>query len=330
MGILNIREAVREGARLVIGLGGISGSGKTFTALQLAWGLAGGNSKKVGLLCTENGRGRLYANALKDRAGKVHPFMIADLYAPFSPARYTQAILEFQEAGVEVLIIDSVSHEWEGLGGCEEIATVGDPKTPRWNKAKGEHKKFMNAMLASNCHVIACMRARPKVKPVQRGDKMVFEDQGILPIQEKNFTFELTASLMMWNEGKEQQVLKCPEELRAILGREQGYITAKDGLALRKWVDGGAQLDPEVEATRNTLRTVCEQGMAALESAWLKLKPAQKAALGDPFLDELKASAASFDAHRALAASGEGAKVDDLNASVLGDTAQAPAETAEA
>ncbi len=313
MSILNIRKAEREGARLVIGLGGISGSGKTYTALQLAWGLAKGKAEKVGLLDTENRRGSLYANSLVDKDGVVQQFLIGDLYAPFSPERYKQAILEFQAAGVEVLVIDSVSHEWEGLGGCESIATAGDPKVPRWNKAKAEHKSFMNTLLASDMHIIVCMRAREKVKPVKTDKGTGFESQGVLPIQEKNFVFELTASLMMWAEGKSQQVMKCPAELRDILGREEGYITAKDGLALRKWVDGGAKVDPAVQAAQNALRTTTEQGMAALEKAWVALPKAMQKTLGAPFLDELKASAASFDRQNALAAQGDGQMADDLN-----------------
>lgn len=323
MGVINIREAEREGARLVIGLGGISGSGKTFTALQLAWGLANGDAKKVGLLDTENRRGSLYANSLVDKAGAIHKFLIGDLYAPFSPQRYKDSILEFQNAGVEVLVIDSVSHEWEGMGGCEDIANAGDPKTPRWNKAKAEHKAFMNALLASDMHIIVCMRAREKVKLVKVNGKTEFESQGVLPIQEKNFVFELTASMMMWNEGKEQAVMKCPAELRDILGRQEGYITARDGLALRKWVDGGAKMDPSIQAAQNMLRTVTEQGMAALEAAWKKQPKEMKDTLGAAFLDELKRAAANFDAQRELAATGEGKQVEDLNESVMGDSAQA-------
>lgn len=327
MTVINIREAEREGARLVIGIGGVSGSGKTYTALQLAFGLANYNAKKVGLLDTENKRGSLYANILT-LDGKVHKFLIGDLYAPFSPQRYAEAILAFQAAGVEVLVIDSVTHEWEGTGGCEEIATQGAGKNPRWNDAKFAHKRFMNTLLQSDMHIIACIRAREKVKleKVQKDGKTVTEyvPQGVLPVQEKNFMFEMTASLLMWNEGKEQQVMKCPAELRHILGREQGYITAADGKALRDWVDGAKQLDAEVERARNTLRTVTEQGLAALQDAWGKTPKNIQKALGEAFKNELKASAQEFDAQRAAAADG-GADVAALNERLLGDGAQAAA-----
>jgi hypothetical protein len=319
MSVINIRKAEREGARLVIGLGGISGSGKTYTALQLAWGLANFDANKVGLLDTENRRGSLYANILVAATGKVHQFLIGDLYAPFSPQRYADAIMEFQKAGIEVLVIDSVTHEWEGTGGCEEIANAGNPKVPRWNDAKAAHKRFMNTLLASDMHVIACMRAREKVKLIKRDGKTEFEPQGVMPIQEKNFVFELTASLMMWDEGKQQQVMKCPEELRGILGRETGYITAADGKALRDWVDGAKQLNPEVEAARNTLRTVTEKGLVALQAAWNATDKKTKNALGVDFLAELKAAASEFDKQKIAAQEG-GEALNDLNSQVLGKT----------
>jgi hypothetical protein len=319
MTIFQIEEAQREGARLVIGLGGVSGGGKTYTALQLAYGMANYNAKKVGFVCTENKRGRLYSNALVDpTTGEVQRFLIGDLTAPFSPQRYIEAIQAFEKAGVEVLVIDSVSHEYEGIGGLEDIAHQGNPKNPNWARAKGEHKSFMNALLQSPMHIIACMRAREKVKLVRDNQgKTQYEPQGVLPIQEKNFTFELTASLMMWNEGQSQEVLKCPSELRNILGRQNDYITAADGAALRAWVDGAKQLDPEVERSRSNLNLICEQGMAALVDAWKKLPKAIRTAINADGTcpDVFKKSAAAFDAQRT---SPDQAGVDELNAELAG------------
>lgn len=315
---IEIREAHREGARLVLGISGISGSGKTYTALQLAYGLAGYDARKVGFLDTENKRGSLYADALRNAKGEVQRFLIGDLYAPFSPQRYIDAILAFQRAGVEVLVIDSISHEWEGPGGCEEIATAGNPKVPKWNDAKREHKRFMTALLQCDMHVIACIRAREKVKIERVGGETKITPLGVMPVCEKNFMFEMTASLMMWNEGTAQDVMKCPAELRPILGRGNNYLTAADGAALREWVAGGAQIDPEVESALNRLRTVTEQGTEALAKAWGELPPALRKRInpkGCP--DELKASAKAYDEQRALGAQRDGG-IDDLNREVLG------------
>jgi hypothetical protein len=317
MSVIQIREAVRSGARTVIGLAGISGSGKTHTALQLAYGMANYNAKKIGLLDAENKRGSLYADILRDESGAVQRFLVGDLEPPFTPQRYIDAILEFQAADVEVLVIDSASHEWEGAGGCEEIAHAANPRLPDWATAKREHKRFMNALLQSNMHVIACLRAREKVKIHKVNGKTEIEPLGVLPICEKNFMFELTASLMMWKEGKAQQVVKCPEELRTVLGRGEGYLTAKDGKALRDWIDHGIALDPEVEKARNTLRTITEQGVDTYRQAWEKTpKRIKKILDADGTHKTLKAAAEAYDAQRTASKLG-GAQLADLNNEVL-------------
>lgn len=286
MSVIQIRKAQREGARMVIGLAGQSGSGKTYSAIQLAYGLAGGVGEKVGFLDTENRRGSLYADTVPE------PFLIGDLYAPFSPQRYIDAILEFQKAGVEVLVIDSVSHEWEGTGGCEEIASGSTNKVIGWANAKAQHKRFMNTLLQCDMHIIACIRAREKI---DFSDPKNPRPLGIQPICEKNFMFEMTASLMMWDGGRAQDVMKCPADLVPILGRQKGYITQNDGAALRDWVSGARQLDNGVERSRNSLQSVTQQGLAALEAAWKQTPKEIRTALGRDFLEQLKASASAFD-----------------------------------
>lgn len=312
MSVIQIREAHREGARLVIGLQGISGSGKTFTALQLAWGLANYDASKVGFLDTENRRGSLYADSLVDVNGQVHRFLIGDLTPPFSPARYIEAIRAFEQAGVEVLIIDSVSHEWAGQGGCYDIAKNTTKRIDDWLTAKNEHKRFMNAMLQSSMHVIACIREAPKT---DFSDPKNPKALGLMPIQESQFVFELTASLQMWNEGQAQHVLKCPAELRGILGRGDGYITAQDGKALRDWVDGARQQDPQIEKYRHRLQAITEQGAEYVSNAWSQTPEPIRAALGDGFLQQLLASAQAFDQQRQAADNG----LDDINAQIMGE-----------
>ena len=284
MSIIEIRKARRQGARLLIGIAGVSGSGKTYTALQLAYGLAGNDASKVGFLDTENRRGSLYADSLPGQ------FLIGDLYAPFSPQRYSEAIKAFQEAGVEVLIIDSVTHEWEGPGGCEEIANA--TRFADWKRAKALHKQFMNTMLTADMHIICCIRAREKV---DFSDPKNPRPLGLQPIQEKNFMFECTASLMMHDQGRRQEVLKCPDELVPILGRQEGYLSPGDGAALRAWVDGGEAVDATLERARNLCIAAAQNGIEALKSAWAALDAPTRGKLGKTFLDTCKAAAESVN-----------------------------------
>jgi hypothetical protein len=299
MSFLSIQPASREGAKTVTAFAGVSGSGKTFSAILYAYGLAKRQAHKVGFLDTENRRGRLYADILPGKA----QFQIADFAAPFSPARYSEAIKQFEAAGVEVLVIDSVTHEWEGIGGCDDIANEGvaPGKPGRWNKAKREHKKFMDTMLQSSMHIVVCVRAREKTKIDRDAQgKTIFIPQGIQPVQEKNFMFEMTASLMMDNQGARQDVMKCPAALQPFLGRGTNYIGIEDGEAVRAWIDGGTPVNKELERIRATLANTCEQGMKALEAAWKALTADQRKALQSE-LPALKASALAYDSQRQIA-----------------------------
>lgn len=298
-----VRKAQRQGARLLIQLSGVSGSGKTFTALQLAYGLAGQDANKVVMIDTENRRGSLYANALPQ------PFNIIDFYAPFSPGRYIQAIEAAVNAGAEVIVIDSVTHEWESEGGCEFIAN--QTRFPDWKRAKAEHKRFMTYMLQSPAHIIACTRAREKVDFSDPKNPLKL---GIQPIQEKNFSYEATVSLLMHDQGIRQDVLKCPAELQAVLGRSDGYIGAKDGLALRQWVDGGAAVDPAIEHHRGLLLNATERGLKALGNAWASAPVSVQKALGESFKEQLKASAKAYDEQRKIGHGEVPESVQALNA----------------
>lgn len=312
MSVLNIVKAERAGARLVFNLAGISGSGKTRTAIELAYGLANYDVSKIGFIDTENGRGRLYSEVLESHP--THPtterWWYGGLYAPFSPQRYIDAILEMQSAGIEVLVIDSYSHVWEGTGGTSEIA---DTHPKKWAEAKRQHKRFVEAALQCNMHVILCVRAREQV---DMKDPRNVKSLGIQPVWEKNLPFEMTASLMMWNEGASQDVLKCPAALREYLARGEGYITSADGAAIRAWVDGGGQVNAEVDRAANELRTVAEKGRAALETAFKALpKSIREELKASGVLKTIAASADEYDRQRSDRAPG-GQELADINANL--------------
>ncbi len=269
MGILSIRAAVRGGSKAIIGIAGISGSGKTYTALKIARGMVSKPSK-IGFLDTENKRGLLYADILDGE------FLIGDLYPPFSPKRYAEAIKEFQEAGVEVLVIDSVTHEWEGEGGCDDIANAPlqqGKKMANWIGAKREHKVFMNTLLQCNMNIICCIRAREKTD-FKNPNKPV--SLGIQPICEKNFMFEMTASFLIENEGKRQTFLKMPSFLKPIFGDGNGYLNEQAGKGIINWINEGEKEDPEVSRIKSEMLMACEFGLDGVIEIWKRLTPTMK------------------------------------------------------
>lgn len=289
--------ADRSGARAVIVLAGETGEGKTFSALQLAYGMAGFDASKVLVADTESKRATWYDKALKDAGGNVVRWKHLNFIPPFSPERYIRMLHYAATQGVEVVVVDSGSHVWEGLGGCEEIANnVPAGKKANWNLAKAEHKRWVNTLLSCGFHVIVCLRAREKVKMLPNGS---YQSLGVQPICEKNFMFEASASMFIQNQGKRQVHIKMPEDLKPIIGRNDGYLTAQDGAALRAHLEGSNPLDFRVETYRHRLISVCERGEEFIRDAWNKVKPEIKTALGDNFLGVLISSAREFDKTRA-------------------------------
>ena len=131
MGILNIAPAERAGAHLLIQLYGPSRSGKTYTALRIARGMVGPKGK-IGMLDTESGRARLYSDKVPGG------FVLGELTPPYTPRRYLEAIEEFLAYGVDILVVDSFSHCWEGPGGVLEMADQAESHGWRYARSHNE------------------------------------------------------------------------------------------------------------------------------------------------------------------------------------------------
>ncbi len=290
MKVLNIRPATRGQSKAIIGIAGTSGSGKTYTALLIARGMVS-KASEIGFLDTENKRGSLYADILDGQ------FMIGDLYPPFSPKRYSDAIREFQESGAKVLVIDSVSHEWEGEGGCDDIANSKIGKMQNWIGAKREHKGFMNTLLQCNMHIICCIRAREKTDFKDPKNPVSL---GIQPVCEKNFMFEMTASLLMENEGKKQTFLKMPEFLRNSFGNGTSYLGIDTGKKILQWINEGEKEDPEVTRVKSEMLMACEFGIAGVIAIWNNLSAPMKKKL-EGHKNICKASAQEYENQQKLA-----------------------------
>lgn len=162
---LKPKKATPENKRMLIGIAGAQGSGKTVSALRLAAGLG----KRICLIDTENRRSRQYA--------KNFEFDVIDLDPPFTAERYQEAVEAADAAGYDVIIIDSMSHEHEGMGGALERSEAyldqkaGNDwakrdriKMSSWIKPKGARTMFiMHALQRSRAHIILCFRAKEKV-----------------------------------------------------------------------------------------------------------------------------------------------------------------------
>lgn len=249
---IEFRDAVRSNVPLLLGLAGGTGSGKTFSALLLARGLAAG-SPFAGI-DTENGRMLIYADEFPE-------LKHATIEAPFRPSKYTDAIdaadkylakLEVPSAN-RVIVVDSASHEWYGDGGCldwqEELMRGQESRRlMSWIEPKKAHKHMVTRLLRVNAHVILCFRAEPKVDMIDDPDnagkkKFVAKRSltgldGWIPIAEKNLPYELTASFLCMAENPGvPRAIKLPEKLRPLVPLDKPLATPV-GEALGAWAAG--------------------------------------------------------------------------------------------
>ncbi len=263
-----IKPATRQGVKPLIGIFGASGTGKTMTALLLARGLVGDKGKIV-MLDTESGRGSLYADVIPGSYETI------EFREPFTPARYIEAIQAAESNGANVLVIDSASHEWEGIGGVTEMAGgIAEAAAHKWNKEwdgsiqfghwktpKMEHQKFVLKLLQSPLAIIVCLRAKQKSKQVKGTQQMV--DDGIIepkmigktcvvkdrfasPIQAEDFIFEMMAYMEVMKDHSVCVIKHSHPSLRPCFPEDfKGPISIEHGQKLAAWCNAAGKPTPK-------------------------------------------------------------------------------------
>ena len=242
------RKAVRENVSLIIGLAGGTGSGKTYSAMRLAAGLAGG--KRFAVIDTEAARALAYADQFA--------FDHGDLAAPFRPDAYAEAIAAADAAGYPVIVVDSMSHEHAGTGGLlewhdEELARFGggDKDNMRaWIAPKVSHKRMVQKLLQLRAHLILCFRAEEKVEIIKENGKTKIVPKegptglhGWMPICEKNLPFELTASFLLTADAPGfPKPIKLQQQHRTLFPLDQP-LTEAGGRELAAWASGAGVVD---------------------------------------------------------------------------------------
>jgi len=290
---MEIKKAVRTSVNLIMSVSGVSGSGKTYSALLLAAGLAGHGGKVI-MIDTENGRGKMYADSPGIVAALPQGYDYMELTAPFSPARYIQALDVAERAGYKVAVIDSGSHEWEGIGGCSDIA---ETHKKRWAEAKKQNKYYVLRLLNSSMHVIVCLRAREKTEVVPAAKSTTgreeYVSKGILPVAEKNFVFEMMCSWMVEEKTHLAIPVNLPEQFQGLFTKAK-LLTKADGDQIRLWNEGGKPEDP-LEKVKRQSRAAAECGMDAYKAFFQALTAEQQHALKATIHEENKATADAVD-----------------------------------
>ena len=223
-------RATKRAARLRLALVGVSGSGKTWTALTLASALGA----RIAVIDTERGSASKYADAFA--------FDVLDL-DDHDPATYIQAI-RAAESQYDVVVIDSLSHAWNGRGGALEkvdnAAKRGGNSYTAWSDVTPLHNALVDTIVACKAHVIATMRAKSDyvLEEDSRGKK-VPRKVGMAPIQRDGmeYEFDVVASMDL-----SHTVMIEKTRCHAIDGRDYARPGRDSALAraLVAWVSDGA------------------------------------------------------------------------------------------
>lgn len=184
------KKAVKTEAKLRLAIAGPAGSGKTYTALSIATHLGG----PIAVIDTEHGSASKYAD--------LFDFDVAEMHAPYHPDKYLRAIKEAAEAGYKVIILDSMSHAWNGEGGLLELADEAAKamKTQNsfaaWKSITPIQNRLVEGVVSAPLHLIATMRS--KTEYVQERDdrgKNTVRKVGMAPVQREGFEYEFDVFL---------------------------------------------------------------------------------------------------------------------------------------
>lgn len=276
---MEIKKAQRMKAKLRMGIAAPSGAGKTYSALLLAFGLGG----KVGLIDTEHGSGHLYAH--------LGDYDVIEVSAPYSVAKYTQAIKAFEDAGYQTIIIDSLSHAWAGDGGLLDkqgkLADRGTNSFAAWRTITPEHNALVDAMLRSPCHIIATMRAKQDyVLETNDKGKQQPKKVGMAPVQREGMEYEFTVML----DVDMHHIASASKDRTSLFDGRFFKIGKETGEELLQWLETGIA-SPDVKAilegisksaTVDLLRGNFEAAMTMLDE---EHQPAIKAAKNKRLLE---------------------------------------------
>jgi hypothetical protein len=230
METIKLKKATRQQVKLRLNISAPSGAGKTFSALRMAYGLCG-DWNKIAVIDTENGSASLYSH--------LGPFNVVDLQPPFQPEKYTEALNACTNAGMEVIIIDSSSHEWNCLLDENEVlaqTSFRGNTWSAWSKTTPRHDKFVASVLHCNAHVITCTRS--KMETVMGEGKKVHK-VGMKDVQREGWEYELTVSLNLDRDTH----LATPSKDRTNLfeGKQPFLITEETGQAIKQWCEQGLE-----------------------------------------------------------------------------------------
>lgn len=279
---MQFKKATKEQAKLRLALIGLAGSGKTYSALSVATHLVPGG--KIAVIDTERGSASLYADRFS--------FDVLDLDR-HGPENYCEAIEAAEQAGYDVIVIDSLSHAWAGKDGAlEQVDKIAKREGKAnnftaWRDVTPKHNRLVDTMLSCKSHLIATIRSKMEyvLEKDEKTGKSVPRKVGLAPIQRDGLDYEFT---VVGDMNLSHELIVSKSRCSAI---GVGDIIDKPGekmaRVLREWLGSGAVPAPKPEArpepVASALSDVFAAYLAAIDQAPdLKTLDAAATAPGKP------------------------------------------------
>ena len=256
---MQLQKAQRHQVKLRLGLSGASGFGKSYSALLLAYGITE-DWTKIAVIDTENNSASLYSH--------LGDFNVVSLNQPYSPERYIEAIKLCEENQMEVIIIDSITHEWQGKGGCLQIHEQLGGRFQDWAKLTPRHQAFIDAILQSNCHVITTVRKKMDYSMDRDSSgKTRVVKHGLKDITREGFSYELTVDFEIINENHMAKATK--DRTGLFMDKPEILITKGVGRMLIDWCNQGVSI---ADAKKEIAECATVEGLRHLYQKYLPLK----------------------------------------------------------
>lgn len=230
------QKAKKEKIYLKVLLAGASGSGKSYSALKLATGIANKMGGRIAAIDTEAGRIRYYANEFD--------FDDLQLSEPYTPEKYIEAITQAVDEGYSVLIIDSITHEWNYI--LDQVDKMpGTNSYTKWGKLTPRHNKFTEKMIQSSINIIATVRGKDAyVLEQDKNGKSVPKKVGLGYTQRDGLEYEYTVT---FNIDQTNHVATAQKDNTHLFENKYEMLTEKDGEALYDWANSGEEKVPTLE-----------------------------------------------------------------------------------
>lgn len=269
---MELKKATRKKVKLRLGISGPSGSGKTASALLMAYGIVGDWSK-IALIDSENESASLYANFTLPNGSQIGEFNTISIAAPYSPEKYIEAIKACENAeGIEIIIIDSITQEWAGKGGCLDIHEdiTKKMKNPNsytaWAEVTPRHQSFIDSILQSKCHVVTTVRSKTEYVMTERNGKQVPQKMGMASVTREGFEYELSVSLDVDITHK----AFASKDRTGLFSGQPFVITEQTGKDILNWCNSGKDELQEAILEVEACSTIDE-----LANTWSKWKKYQ-------------------------------------------------------